>query len=136
MSNLPTITEVAADEKLLRRLAGEVINPGPWQHKTLRNGTTCIKCGMEKPPSDTWGQIREHSSCPIPDPASGSLADIVSQLIKKCDPEVLMKSWCQMHHSFGRQTIYHDYAWWIFEATPSEQSVCLLAVLLPERVKT
>ncbi|MCE5324927.1 MAG: hypothetical protein LLG01_00785 [Planctomycetaceae bacterium] len=113
-----TIAALTCDEQaqqnypLIRQLAGEVLQPGPWEHDFApKPGQDpfgfrhtgigaihiCDKCHSEMGLTDddtTYmqrdvgsGDIRvssKNDKCPIPDPAIGSIADIASALVKRC----------------------------------------------------
>jgi hypothetical protein len=145
MPETHTIAEVAADETLLRRLAGEVLNPGPWRHFWVcghdpTRPYCCLLCDEKK------SLQNRDTNCPAIKTPSGSLPDIASQLVQRCNqkvsknelPRTCIGTACERYllsKARGSSVVPVASEWFAWTATPSEQAACLLAVMLPEKVR-
>jgi len=150
-----TIDQIKGDESLLRRLAGEVLNPGPGKHlvfslyddQEMRDfaGYRCTKCGA----TCLWAGTKtindcvafRDGSCPIPDPAPGSLADIAEALLRKVieqgDREQMGGGYILLSNAIEDCTKLEDpeqqfIAWLLWSS--ADRICCCLAALLPEKV--
>jgi len=137
-----SLQALLADEDLLRREAGRVLQPGPWKHswefKPHRKPRwLCRKCGAREQPAIP-GVPRRETDCPIPDPATGPLEVIAEQLVKKVlegdsyrGTDGLTGAFAFYRRSIGA-TLVRDWAIvftaWL-EATPAERIVCCLKAL-------
>lgn len=96
MNEKPTISELLSpaqaqqDYPRMRQVCTEALHPGPWRHDwrwtslKLDALALCRKCRKR---SDEPGKITmamERENCPIPDPATGPLAEIAAQLVSRC----------------------------------------------------
>jgi hypothetical protein len=138
MSDTYTTTQLLADVLIIRRLAGEVLNPDKIQHKYVYQ-EDCGKCGVL-----CWDRINGGRALPalkvpcIPDPAEGSLSDIAELLVKKVMEKMgitifLFTVRTYLHPSWDGYRA--EACWFAFDATPAEKCVCCLLALLPEKVR-
>lgn len=162
MTQKPTVAELLTNPKLLRETAGRVLKPGPWKHADVIDFPPgcksvdvsdqvwlCEKCGsiysQEKPftvvetdPEAFWSWCE--GSCPIPDPATGSEADIAEALVKLfAKPSLeglnLFAAILEVWSFVTKQSVklgdrdVDDMMWFIVWATPTERIACCLLAL-------
>src|SRR3990167_6642927 len=133
-----------AHEDDLRRLAGEVLELGPWQHlfwdtyydcghPVSVSRRTCAKCGCPATHSAP-------ATCLVPDPATGPLPEIAERLLRRFQnrERYLIFEAIPKVHEFAKgpgfcpaDEMEYTYAMWFLWATPTERIVCCLLVLLP-----
>jgi hypothetical protein len=98
MNAKPTIDELRHDETLLRRTIAGVLNPGPWEHHWVYmnhlHKYCCAKCNGNPRKNEHTNRfsLSEQTPCPVPDPATGSLADLDEMLLRKTDIFALCKA--------------------------------------------
>ena len=114
-----TLKSLLADEDLLRREAGRVLKPGPWEHKW--GVLACLKCHCSRS-GNTRDNYKPHD-CPVPDPATGPLEVIAEQLVKKCNKGLLLRVCTRM--SGPTEEVY----WFAFIATVEQRIVVCLKAL-------
>jgi hypothetical protein len=127
MDQLLSEEQAEQDYPLIRRLAGEVLHVGPWRHRYMGREPAwpiCVKCKHVKVSYD-------NSTCPVPDPACGSKADIAERLKDRLSrgkdgPRLLREAIALIRSGTWR--------WFGFDPSPAARCVCFLAVLLPERI--
>ena len=129
----------------LRRLAGEVLNPGPWQHKWSiervgddTNGRTCLKCKCyqyQRVSDDVYDHV--WAECQSPDPATGSLPDIAEQLLRQVvandrlpELEDVILAYPLLCNAMGFVNPYRE----LLLLSPTDRAICCLLVLLPAKV--
>lgn len=133
------------------RLAGEVLEPGPWKHRMLRswmwtykNGVhdlhveptpACEKCGEE------WAYPGFKTGCTVPDPNTDPMPVIVERLVKMCDNQTVLRRACvQYTQNSGWESEYTPNPeliaeWFSWTATPAQQAACCLLALMPGRIE-
>jgi hypothetical protein len=138
-----SVAQLCAGEALLRRLAGEVLKPGPWKHdlSEKRSGDydnqledrICVRCGASEFLHQTDGP------CTVPDSPADPLPVIAERLVKRIESDKLE---CYMEDATRalRVTIPTEkgkwlWIWYVMYATPTDQIICCLLALLPDRVK-
>lgn len=137
MPDTHTIAEVAADEMLLRRLAGEVLNPGPHEHFFVvgfgsMDQPYCHYCEKEE------SEANEGDACPAARMASGSLPDIAEALTEKaCHIERELGLYFAIRDYIREHESYQTEYWRRFATAPAAlRSAICLAAIMPGRVKT
>ena len=136
------VSQLLEDEKLLRQTVGGILHPGPWEHVVvtsieegwvIKEWNFCRRCG---------GPLG--GSCPVPDPASGNLAGIAEDLVKKVMD--YSKSLPPIQQDFFERTLegytttylrftpggdLHNsvWRWFSLQATLIERIVCCLVTL-------
>lgn len=145
-----SLTQLRSNEALLRRAAGEVLNPPPWKHGWsvdyqnmmvggVRQNYRCTKCDRKvQHETNDWRWMKK-TDCPIPDVAEGPLEVVASRLIKTLAvPNCTgLKLWAAIETLYlwvlddesKECVIIEDLMWFILWATPTEQIIaCLIAL--------
>jgi hypothetical protein len=147
---IPTVSQLIADEALLRRVAGEVLNPGTRKHHY-------VKCPLDRkdiqvlhPPElpagcqTEWRCLKckhkvyleallDVTDCPVPDTAVGSMANIATQLRAKCwerkdHLQYEIVRYGNLHPVWGLDGA-SDWCWFALKAGSKVQAALCLAAL-------
>lgn len=145
---LPTITELLdpTDDFRRLRIAVGALEPGPWGHDIEIKGDETNRAYCEKC-EEVWPAGRDdliEDDCPVPDSATGSLAEISDRLAKKVDAlleslppiqrdkfECIIEDYVCFAHGFMRGGDLHHriWQWFAMKATPVERICCCLVAL-------
>ncbi len=151
---LPTVDELASNESLLRRVAGEVLGPVTHGHKWVRclapdhRRWECARpgCGAFHEFSDVLCEEEEDRRIPlldqevipcfVPDPAQGSLADIAEQLSKAVQLSKAIEAVCPLDWPYAPDSYVPAMARWLWfgVATPTERILCVLVAFGKARI--
>ena len=133
MSDKPTVQAMLADENLLRREIGRVLNPKPWNHDP-KCGLNCAKCGIRYWTGSLRRTKESASPCPIPDAFAGPLEVAAERLVQRCGGPLwrkLQEAIYAVAHAVSTWPKNRTDAWRWFGmyATPTVRcAICLLAL--------
>jgi len=139
IQDLVSPEQTAQDYPLIRRLAGEMLKPGPKAGQSCwhREGGRCYRGDSKRLPDGRSTKVCP-GVCDSTGPATGSLADIAEALVKKCMRQMSKTMFLKVVRAYLRPCsdgYTAEVYWFAFDATPAERAALALAALLPEKVK-
>jgi len=142
IQDLVSPEQTAQDYPLIRRLAGEMLKPGPKAGQSCwhREGGRCYRGDSKRLPDGRSTKVCP-GVCDSTGPATGSLADIAEALVKKCHDATLFDRIMEYRGQQNKSLNKPDFTgaaiwrWFSIYATPTGRILCCLLALLPETVK-
>lgn len=112
----------------------EQVRPKPYAHSATDIYGQCKKCSTVLEKDGIYVQDAFETNCPIPDPFTGSLAELAFELkaIVTHTSPLLERMFCQAMNKIAEKlntTYYDDCAWWLLEARPEHWIIAALLAL-------
>lgn len=134
-----TVAELLSEDQekldwpLIRRLAGEVMNPDKTNHRlSLCGDDFCPKCG-ERTHDETTGDALPcfyERKCPVADPAEGPLEVITERLLHRGDKYWIRRASNSLKACRDLLVMAETVdSWFAYYATPAQRCFCCLVAL-------